>query len=68
VYLAAKLKFRGTNECALQSHINTMLITMRKTAQSILQDSAESGIPVAGSQAAIIHVNMDFVNQLTGAV
>jgi len=49
VYLAAALKFKGTNECVLQSHLNTMLVTMRKTAQCILKDSAESGTLIAGS-------------------
>jgi len=68
VYLAAALKFRGTNECILQSYVNTMLITMRKTAQCILKDSAESGTPVAGSRAATIYINMDTVNEFTGAV
>jgi len=68
VYLAAALKFRGTNECVLQSHVNIMLVTMRKTAQSILKDSAERGAPIAGSRAAIMHINMDSVNEFTGAV
>jgi len=68
VYLAAALKFRGTNECVLQSHVNTMLVTMRKTAQSILKNSAERGAPIEGSRAAIIHISMDSVNEFTGAV
>jgi len=68
VYLATALKFRGTNECVLQSHVNTMLITMRKTAQCILKESAESGTPVASSRAATIHINIDTVNEFTGAV
>jgi len=68
VYLAAALKFCGTNECVLQSHVNTMLVTMRKTAQSILKDSAERGSPIEGSRAAIIHISMDLVNEFTGAV
>jgi len=68
VYLTAAPKFRGTNECVLQSHVNTMLVTMRKTAQCILRDSAEGGTPIAGSQAATIHINMDTVNEFTGAV
>jgi len=68
VYLAAALKFRGTNECVLQSHVNTMLVTMRKTTQSILKDSAERGAPIEGSRAAIIHIIMDSVNEFTGAV
>jgi len=68
VYLAAALKFRGTNECVLQSHVNTMLVTMRNTAQSILKGSAERGAPIVGSRAAIIHLSMDSVNEFTGAV
>jgi len=56
------------NECVLLSHVNTMLITMRKTSQCILKDSAESGTPVAGSRAATIHINMSTVNEFTGAV
>jgi len=68
VYLAAALKFRGTNECVLQSHVNTMLVAMRKTAQSILKDSAERGTPLVGSRAAVIHISMDSVNEFTGAV
>jgi len=68
VYLAAALKFHGTNECILQSHVNTMLVTMRKTAQSILKDRAERGAPLEGSRAAIIHISMDSVNEFTGAV
>jgi len=68
VYLAAADKFRGTNECVLQSHVNTMLVTMGKTAQCIFKDSAESGNPIAGSRAATIHINMDTVNEFTGAV
>jgi len=68
VYLAAALKFRGTKECVLQSHVNTMLVTMRKTAQSILKESAERGTPIVGSRAAIINLSMDSVNEFTGAV
>jgi len=68
VYLAAALEFRGTNECLLHSHVNTMLISMRKTAQCIPKDSAESGTPVARCRAATIHINMDTVNEFTGAV
>jgi len=68
VYLAAALKFGGTNECVLQSHVNTMLVTMCKTAQSILKESAERGAPIVGSRAAIIHFSMDSVNEFTGAV
>jgi len=68
LFLAAAVKFCGTNECVLRSHINTMLITMRKTGQCILKNSAESGAPVQGSRAAIIHLNMDTVNQFTGTV
>jgi len=68
VNLATALKFRGTNKCVLQSHVNTMLITTRKMAQCILKDSAESGTPVAGSRAATIHINMVTVNEFIGAV
>jgi len=68
VYLAAALKFRGTNECVLQSDVNTMLLTMRNTAQSILKDSAEKGAPIEGSRAAVIHISMDSVNEFISAV
>jgi len=45
-----------------------MLITMRKTAQSILKDSAEKGAPIEGRRVAVIHISMDSVNEFTGAV
>jgi len=48
--------------------VNTMLVAMRKTAQSILKDSAERGKPIEGDRAAIIHLSMDSVNEFTGAV
>jgi len=68
VYLAAALKFPGENECVLQSQVNTMLVTMRKTAQSIRKDSAERGAPIEGRRAAIIQISMDSVNEFIGAV
>jgi len=68
VSLAAALKFRGTNECVLRSHIKTMQITMWKTAQCILKDSTEGSAPIESSRAAIIHIKMDSVNQFTSGV
>jgi len=62
---AAEGRFRGVNECVLRSHISTMLLTMRKTAQHLMNSSVASGTPDASSRAAVIHLNMDVVTQFT---
>jgi len=62
---AAEGRFRGINECVLKAHISTMLLTMRKTAQHLMNTSVASGTPEASSRAAVIHLNMEAVTQFT---
>jgi len=63
--LAAEERFRGINKCVLRAHISTMLLTMRKTAQHLMNTSVASGTPEASSRAAVILLNMEAVTQFT---
>jgi len=62
---AAEGRFRKINECVLRAYVSTMLLTMQKTAQHLINTSVASGTSEASSRAAVIHLNIDAVTQFT---